>query len=221
VGPDGHVYFGVLPGYHYRGTLQHFSGNLSQTFAPGSFGWDITPSVVPASMVPSYLGSSPYLLLVKYNDYAGFAGGTGLNKMAILDPNDVQFDPLAGGNGMVMREVLTIAGVTPDPSNGPNAVVEWCVNTAVVDPATKSVLVNSEDGTLYRWDLVTNSFSERIVLQAEGVLEAYTPTLIGPDGTVYAINKAELFAVVPEPGSGALAMVGAVLALGRVRRRSR
>ena len=216
IGPDGDVYFGVLYGYHYRGTLQHFSADLSQTFAPGSFGWDITPSIVPASMVPSYLGTSDYLLMTKYNDYWQ-AGGTGLNKMAILDPNDTQIDPVTGQP--VMREVLAILGVTPDPAF-PAGVTEWCVNTAVVDPFTKSILVNSEDGILYRWDLATNTFSESVELQATGTLEAYTPTAIGPDGTVYAINKATLFAVgVPEPSSALLLALGAAGLLAQQRRK--
>jgi uncharacterized repeat protein (TIGR01451 family) len=92
--------------------------------------------------------------------------------------------------------VITIAGVTHDDDfpNNPNAVREWCINTAVVDPFTKSVLANSEDGKLYRWDLANNVFSEVITL-TPGIGEAYTPTLIGPDGTVYAINNATLFAV--------------------------
>jgi hypothetical protein len=91
--------------------------------------------------------------------------------------------------------VITIAGVTADPHNGfPNAVREWCINTAAVDPLSKSALVNSEDGTLYRWDFATNSFTQSIALTS-GLGEAYTPTVIGNDGTVYAINDATLFAV--------------------------
>ncbi len=215
IGPDGHVYFGVLYGYHFRGILQHFTADLSQTLTSGSFGWDDTPSIVPASMVPSYHGTSSYLLMVKYNDYKDI-GGTGVNKLAILDPNDTQFDPLAGQN--VMREVLTIAGVTPDPVFP--YVREWCINTAAVDPATGSILVNSEDGTLYRWNLATNTFAESIELQALGTLEAYTPTVIGPDGTVYAINKATLFAVgVPEPTSALLFAIGLAV-IPALRRRA-
>jgi hypothetical protein len=91
--------------------------------------------------------------------------------------------------------VLTIKGVTPDPNfpNFPGAVREWCINTAAIDKAKKSVLVNSEDGKLYRWDLTTNSFSQVITLSS-GIGEAYTPTVIGTDGTAFAINDAVLFA---------------------------
>jgi len=53
---------------------------------------------------------------------------------------------------------------------------------------------NSEDGYLYRWDLTTNAFSERILLTS-GFGEAYTPTSIGPNGQVYAVNNAVLFAI--------------------------
>jgi hypothetical protein len=145
-------------------------------------------------MVPSYIGSSSYLLMIKYNNYAS-AGGDGVNKLAIVDPNDqTQIDPVTGLT--VMKEVLTIAGVTPDEDfpGFPGAVREWCVNTGVVDPATGSVLVNSEDGKLYRWNLTTNSFSEFITITT-GLGQAYTPTLIGADGRVFSINNATLFAV--------------------------
>jgi len=54
--------------------------------------------------------------------------------------------------------------------------------------------MHSEDGTLYRWDMVTNSFTEAVNLTSP-TGEAYTPTVIGVDGTVYAINNATLFAV--------------------------
>jgi hypothetical protein len=192
VGPDGDVYIGVEDdnGVNYgRGYMLHFSADLSQTKTPGDFGWDDTASVVPVSMVPSYQGTSSYLIMTKYNNYIQ-AGGTGANKVAILDPNATEIDPVTGVT--VMKEVLTILGPTP---NGQGfGVDEWCINTAAVDPFTKSVLVNSEDGKLYRWDMTTNTFTESITLTS-GIGEAYTPTLIGPDGTVYAINNATLFAV--------------------------
>ena len=47
---------------------------------------------------------------------------------------------------------------------------------------------------LYRWDLTTNTFTETLTL-SNGIAEPYTPTVIGPDGTVYAINNGNLFAV--------------------------
>jgi hypothetical protein len=207
VGPDGDVYFGVLDNpfdRHDRGWMLHFSGDLKQTKIPGGFGWDDTASIVPASMVPSYTGSSSYLLMVKYNDYAEFPGGTGINKIAIIDPNASQPDFITGTP--VMKDVLTIAGVTPDPDfpDHPGAVREWCINTAAVDPFTKSILANSEDGSLYRWDLTTNSFTESIHL-APATSEAYTPTVVGPNGAVYAINDAVLFAVQGPAGPVILA----------------
>jgi hypothetical protein len=200
VGPDGDVYYGVLEAdgrsNHNRGWLLHFSGDLAQTKTPGAFGWDNTPSVVPRAAVPSYHGNSLYLIMSKYNNYKGIGGGNGVNKVAILDPNASMRDPFTGAT--VMNEVLTITGITPDPVLP--AVKEWCINNAAVDPITKSVMVNSEDGYLYRWDLTTNSFTERIRV-TWGVGEAYTPTVIGVDGTVYAINNATLWAIQSPAGA--------------------
>jgi len=198
VGPDGDVYFGILEApffsHHGRGWLLHFDPMLQPRGAPGAFGWDHTASVVPAATVASYQGGSSYLLMTKYNDYVQ-GGGDGVNRIAVVDPNDTMSDPLSAVP--VMREVLTVAGPTPDDEfrpDHPNAVREWCINTAAVDPLTRSVLANNEDGILYRWDLTTGTLSESIVLTS-GIGEAYTPTVIGPDGTVYAINNATLFAV--------------------------
>lgn len=196
VGPDGDVYFGVLEStyaqHNARGWLLHFDASLAQAKTPGSFGWDDTPSIVPAAMVPGYAGSSTYLITTKYNNYGRAGSGDSRNKVALLDPNASQADFIAPGVP-VMKEVLTILGVTPDPDY-PGGVVEWCINTAAVDPFTKSILVNSEDGWLYRWDLATNTLSQKVRLTS-GLGESYTPTAIGADGTVYAINNAVLFAV--------------------------
>lgn len=198
VGPDGDVYFGVFENSwganHYRGWLLHFDKTLTQTKTCGAFGWDQTPSVVPATLVSSYHGSSEYLLLSKYNNYAS-VGGDGVNKVAILDPNDTMVDPISGAT--VMKEVLTMAGVTPDEpyvSSQPNAVKEWCVNSMAVDTASRSAIVNSEDGKVYRWDFGTNTLIQPVTLTS-GLGQAYTPTVIGVDGTVYAIGNAILFAV--------------------------
>jgi len=198
IGSDGDVYFGVLENplgaNHYRGWLLHFDGGLTQTKTPGAFGWDDTASVVPASMVPSYHGASSYLLMTKYNNYAE-AGGDGVNKIAILDPHDSMTDPISGAT--VMKEILTIAGPTPDSeftNSLPNAVREWCINTAAIDPFTRSVLANNEDGKLYRWDLTSNTLIQTTTLTT-GLGEAYTPTIIGVNGIVFAINNATLYAV--------------------------
>jgi hypothetical protein len=155
-------------------------------------------------MVPSYHGTSSYLLMTKYNDYAdSFAGGTGVNELAVLDPNAAEQDPDCTTMSLpVMKEVLTVVGPTPDlafrAAGHPNAVKEWCVNSAAVDPWTDSVLANSEDGKLYRWDLTSGRLTQAVTL-TPGVGEAYTPTVVGPDGTVYAINDSVLFAVGARP----------------------
>lgn len=196
IGPDGDVYFGVLESpccssHRDRGWLLHFDAALSQAKTPGSFGWDDTASIVPSSIVPSYTGASSYLLLTKYNNYAS-TGGNGINQVALIDPFASQTD-LYGTSVKVMKEVIAVSGVTPDDS-GPPAVREWCINAAAIDPFTKSAIVNSEDGIVYRWDFTTNTLSQHVSLTS-GRGEAYTPTLVGPDGTVYAINDSILFAV--------------------------
>jgi hypothetical protein len=196
VGPDGDVYFGVLEptrgAHNSRGWLLHFNGALDQSKVPGSFGWDNTPSIVPATAVPSYTGPSTYLLAIKYNNYAGSGTGDGRNEMAIVDPSRAQPDPIIA-SVQVMSEVLKIVGPTPDAEH-PGGVREWCVNTGAVDPATRSMLINNEDGRLYRWSFATTQLTESIRFN-NGLGQSYTPTAIGADGTVYAINNAVLFAV--------------------------
>jgi hypothetical protein len=63
------------------------------------------------------------------------------------------------------------------------------------------VFAGSSDGKLYRWDLPANTLAQAVVLTS-GLGEAYTPTLIGADGTVYAISDATLFAVGSAAAAG-------------------
>ena len=197
VGPDGDVYQGVLenpfPSNHDRGFLLHFSADLSQTKIPGAFGWDDTASIVPSSMVGGYQGTSSYLLFCKYNNYAGVSGD-GHNRLAIVDPNVLQTDAVL--NMPTMKVVDSLLGVTPDSDfpNTPGAVREWCVNSAAIDVPKSCVIVSSEDGVLYRWNLQTHAITESIRL-TPGIGEAYTPTAIGPDGRIYAMSNATLFAI--------------------------
>lgn len=196
IGPDNRVFYGVLeaqyPSHNARGWLLQFDAQLNPAGVPGSFGWDVSPSVIPASMVSSYNGTSSYLVAVKYNNYEGAGTGDGLNKLAVLDPKASQADPIIPAVA-VMREVLTILGPTLD-AGSTTARREWCINTMAADPSRKSILANNEDGKLYRWDLTNNTLSQTIQLTS-GLGQAYTPTAIGADGAVYAISNATLFSV--------------------------
>jgi hypothetical protein len=198
VGPDGDVYYGIEEDPYgsnlYRGWMTHFSGDLSVTKIPGAFGWDNTPSVVPRSMVPSYTGPSSYLIVTKYNKYA-----INVYEIGILDPNTAMDDPYS--HVPVMQDVQTVDAVTN---------YEWCINDMAVDLSTDSILANSEDGHLYRWDLTSNSLNQSVTLD-NGAYEAYTPTLIGPDGTVYSVNDGILFAVGAKPSAPESPGVMAVL----------
>ena len=200
VAPDGDVFFGVLgnPNTGLRGFLLRFSADLATQKMPSGFGWDYTPAIVPSSMLPGYTGTSSYLLFSKYNNYA-VDDGNGINRVALLDPNAAQLDAHPSASGLMeMREVLTIIGPTPDSENYsaslPYAVREWCINTAAVNPATKSIFAPSEDGHIYRWDLASNSVSEVFTL-GPGVGAPYVPTVVGPDGIVYALNGGTMFAL--------------------------
>jgi hypothetical protein len=208
VAPDDDVYLGILanPGNGSRGFLLRFSGDLTVEKTPGGFGWDYTPAIVPASMVPSYQGPSSYLIFAKYNNYAGFGDGDGVNRIAILDPNVTQLDGHKTANGLVeMREILSITGPSPDPEllsvDFPYAVREWCINTAAVNPATNSVYMPSEDGHIYSWNLATNSLSQGVQLNA-GIGQPYVPTIIGPNGVIYTLNGGNLFALGGYTGVG-------------------
>jgi hypothetical protein len=207
VGPDGDVYFGVLePGFRShndRGWLLHFDATLTTLKIPGSFGWDDTASIVPSNIVPSYTGTSSYLVLTKYNNYADPGiNADGLNRLAVLDPSVSDQDYTINGTGgksilspvLVMKQVLTVLGPTPNVELN-KGVREWCINSAAIDTVNKCAVVNSEDGHVYRWSFIDNTLSAGLKL-ADPTGEPYTPTVIGPDGAIYAINDVQLFCCI-------------------------
>jgi hypothetical protein len=195
IGPDGDVFYGVLEAgddHDCRGWLLSFTADLSSENAPGSFGWDNTAAIVLARAVPQYRGKGNYYLMSKYNNYYGCGNGDGHNRIAILDPKATQHDRYS--TATVMKEVETILDPHQVPGEPTGAVYEWCINTAVVDRKNKSVIANDEDGYSYRWDLTTNSLTQTLQI-GPPLGQAYTPTLIGPDGNIYAINDAILYAM--------------------------
>jgi len=187
VGPDGDVYYGVLEdpqtSNHDRGWLLHFDSTLTHKKLPGPFGWDATASVVPSNAVPSYSGSSPYLVATKFNNSVG-GGGNGVDHLGIFDPRQSMVDPISGQT--VMNVALEVVGYVNND--------EWCVNSVVVDPSTKAIVSINEDGNLYRWDLTANALTQTNNI-GTGYYEAYTPTMVGVDGTAYAISGGVLYAV--------------------------
>jgi len=224
IGPDGSVYFGVLPNSNStnngRGWMLHFSADLSTTETPGAFGWDDTPSIVPASLVPQYTGSSKYLLMTNFN-YTGEGAGNGVNELALLDPSATEIDPVSGQT--VMKVVLSIADPTSDPAAGANADYQWDTNSAAVDLANDSAYITDTDGQLFSWNFADNSLSQDIALGSP-TSQAFTPTVIGPNGTVFAIDDGTLYAVgvVPEPATLALLGLSAAgMLCGRPTRRRR
>jgi len=207
IGPDGHVFMGVF-GNQWReshGWMLQFDGNLNQmtsnnTRLPvGAFGWDDTAVVVPSKIVPSYTGKASYLILTKYNNYddaASDPGADGSNHLAVLDPTSDSISTDRQSSIPVMNEILLVLGPTKtndDPAH-PNAVNEWCINSAAIDVNRKAAIINSEDGHMYVWRFVTNTLIESLDL-APATGEAYTETAIGPDGQLYVINNTLLFAI--------------------------
>ena len=88
---------------------------------------------------------------------------------------------------------MTKLNPTQVPGSPAGVVYEWCINSAVVDAKGHAVIANAEDGHTYRWNLKDGSL--RDVSLNIPIAEAYTPTVIGPDGTIYAINDAILYAL--------------------------
>ena len=190
------MFYGVLGNplvkHDVRGWLLHFDPELTKAETPGSFGWDQSVSVVPVGSVPSYQGNSSYLLVSKYNNYAAGPTATAATSSpcSTHTPRRRTSTP---GSGSCAR-CRTVLSPRHPPHTPAGERFEWCVNSVAVDPATGSAMANNEDGHLYRWDLDTGKLVEQIRLNSPHG-QAYTMTVVGPDGTTYAIENAILYAV--------------------------
>ena len=216
VGPDDDVYMGCWWFNGFRGFMLHYDKTLATTKPAGSFGWDDTPAVVPSNIVAAYKGSSPYLILTKYNFYTGAPGQNGTNYISIQDPNDGTY-PYYYYNytnssqqlkSYIMRPIIQILGPTKNTDPGATGVREWCINSAAIDPVTKAAVINSEDGHAYRWDLTTNTLVDNLQL-APPTGEPYTPTIIAADGMCFAMNDEKLAAMVDDVSPYRITLSGA------------
>ena len=149
--------------------------------------------------VDTVLAGTPGTLLIHYGTPMITAANTILLPVRTSVSDTFEIQARNGSNGALkytLSSDYTLPGHDWIPSNSAglssrNRLYYACAGGTL---CYKSALVNNEDGKLYRWDFVTNTFTQQITLTT-GVAEAYTPTLIGPDGRVYAINDAILFAV--------------------------
>jgi hypothetical protein len=61
---------------------------------------------------------------------------------------------------------------------------------------------------LYKWDTLRNTLTDRILMTFTPAAEAYSPTLIGPDGMVFALAMGTLNAIACEGATTTSSMTG-------------
>jgi hypothetical protein len=98
-------------------------------------------------------------------------------------------DAVSGTPAWVSHNTASSPAIGPDGD-----VKQRCLNTIAVDPLTRSILINNEDGLLLCRDLPSCQFVESIALTGD-LAASYTPIAIGPDGAIHAINNAVLFSI--------------------------
>lgn len=220
VGPDGDVYLGVAANPSTsRNWLLHFSGDLGTTKLPGNS--SCNPSVVPANLVPSYNGLSTYLILTTLRESLDFSfvtvggsGATGVNKLALLDPNAPgqrsRYD--SDNNQVCMREVLTAIATTPNIAElsspfSDGAVIEFCSDAMPTSTVRGVGFSINNDTRVYRWNMVTHLLDQVTDMLYTDVIPnvPVAPAAIGPDGALYAVVAGLLFCIGDDnAGSGTL-----------------
>lgn len=194
--PDGTLLLGALTAYnYYRGHLFHFDAD-GGALATYDFGWDITPAVLPHD--------GTYSILLKDNHYSSASGAASYFVTSLDASLRPEWSYRSTNTESCARQPSGGVVCVDDHPEG----FEWCVNQPAID-AAGTVLLNSEDGTLYAFGPGGAVVGQLFLDTALGA--AYTPVSIGPDGIVWAQNNGHLFAVgqtrfaraTPEPPSPA------------------
>jgi hypothetical protein len=188
VAPDGDVYM-VTPARKQsvanvgNGWLMHFSADLKVKGTQAQVMATETPSIVPASMVPSYHGRSTYLLVApRYTPPAENKTGSDRQRLSL-------FDPVHSMKRLSPEFLLPLVGSQQQPAFG------FVSSPVTVDPSSGAIyLINAAD-QLMRWN-VSNvlDITAPLSLGSQIEQEGGSPVVIGPDGQVYAVVGGSLFA---------------------------
>jgi outer membrane protein assembly factor BamB len=177
--PDGNVL--IAGGNSYGqggGHLMKFTP-AGEYLTAYPYGYDLTAAVYPHD--------STYSMVLKENHYP-----VGLY---CYFPNNIYCKPLVPVYYITqLNGDLKVEWKFKDPTvdrKHPHGF-EWCVNEAAID-GQGNVYVNSEDGNLYELDHAGKLASKLFLQLAIGA--AYTPSSIGPDGTIYTQNDGVMFAI--------------------------
>jgi outer membrane protein assembly factor BamB len=179
--PDGTVIYGGLTFYNTsRGHLFKFSkdGEPLKTF---DFGWDVTPAVYPHD--------GTYSLLTKDNHYFNWDQSPSTFFISRLNAN---LTPEWSFQSTNTKSCARLAdGGSECVDDHPDGF-EWCINAPAVDKAG-NVLVNSEDGHLYKIDKAGKLADSILLKLALGA--AYTPLSVDDQGRVYSLNGGDMFVI--------------------------
>lgn len=188
VAPDGDVYLATPAKAQVvtadgNGWLMRFSGDLKTVKATNAQVMeDATPSIVPASMVPSYHGKSSYLVVaVRFTPQ----DASGYQRLSLFDP--------AASLKRTGAEFLLPLAQFQDQDGQTQQTLGFVSSPVTVDPSSGAIYLVNASESLLRWNVsdvkeVTAPLSLGQVIEQEGG----SPAVIGPDGEVYAVVNGAL-----------------------------
>lgn len=198
IAPDGSVIYGSQTRYNYgQGHLLRYS-STGQFIAAYQFGWDVTPAI--------YKHNGTYSIITKENRYniGSYCALPSVcppdrNATTPNDPEAYYITQLSPNMTVEWQYKNTNTQTcTRNPDNSITCVddtpfsFEWCVNGVAVDQ-NGVVYANAEDGNVYAINQ-GGTLKRRLFLK-NALRSAYTPTVLGSDGKIYAQQNGELFVV--------------------------